>query len=148
MRIGLPLFSFMLWHLLSNLFCWSCRKRVQQRLALYQGVCPVYMDFSDDAEETFRRALDFLQVTFELFWVRNTSNKWHDKWWFELILKSSYGFPPLIPSGKLLHSRSVYGSIHAYNTLKMELCVKNLATGVCQWFLLYWPMEISIDSIN
>lgn len=45
--------------------CWTCRKRVQQRLALYQGVCPVYMEFSDDSEETFTRALDFLQVTLE-----------------------------------------------------------------------------------
>lgn len=52
-------------YLLITYFCWTCRKRVQQRLALYQGVTPVYMEFSDDSEETFRRALDFLQVTLE-----------------------------------------------------------------------------------
>ena len=39
-----------------------CSKRVQQRLALYQGVCPLYMKFSDDAEKTFSDALTFLQV--------------------------------------------------------------------------------------
>ncbi|RYR56080.1 hypothetical protein Ahy_A05g021885 isoform A [Arachis hypogaea] len=36
-------------------------KRVQQRLALYQGVCPIYMEFCDDSEATFRRALDLLK---------------------------------------------------------------------------------------
>lgn len=41
---------------------WSCRKRIHQRLALYQGVCPIYMEFSDDAEETFKNALSLLQV--------------------------------------------------------------------------------------
>jgi pyruvate kinase len=44
-----------------TIFAFTDEKRVQQRLALYQGVCPVYMEFSDDSEETFRRALDFLQ---------------------------------------------------------------------------------------
>lgn len=39
-----------------------CRKRVQQRLALYQGVCPIYMEFLDDAEATFSDALALLQV--------------------------------------------------------------------------------------
>lgn len=40
-----------------------CRERVKQRLALYQGVMPIYMPFSDDAEETFSRALKLLQVS-------------------------------------------------------------------------------------
>ncbi|CAL5185457.1 unnamed protein product [Lathyrus oleraceus] len=44
-----------------TIFAFTDEKRVQQRLALYQGVCPVYMEFSDDSEETFIRALDFLQ---------------------------------------------------------------------------------------
>lgn len=48
----------------STQFCWSCSKRVQQRLALYQGVCPIYMEFCDDSEATFSRALDLLQVMF------------------------------------------------------------------------------------
>ncbi|PWA59671.1 NAD-dependent epimerase/dehydratase [Artemisia annua] len=39
---------------------WS--KRIQQKLALYQGVCPIYMEFSDDAEETFETALSTLKV--------------------------------------------------------------------------------------
>ncbi|KAF9586897.1 hypothetical protein IFM89_039874 [Coptis chinensis] len=37
------------------------RERVRQRLALYQGVCPIYMNFSDDAEETFQNAVSVLQ---------------------------------------------------------------------------------------
>ncbi|PWA55198.1 terpenoid cyclases/protein prenyltransferase alpha-alpha toroid [Artemisia annua] len=41
------------------------RKRVQQKLALYQGVCPIYMEFSDDAEETFETALSTLKVVGE-----------------------------------------------------------------------------------
>ena len=39
-----------------------CRKKIQQRLALYQGVCPIYMEFSDDAEDTFTKALATLLV--------------------------------------------------------------------------------------
>lgn len=38
------------------------RERVKQRLALYHGVLPLYMQFSDDAEETFTQALDMLLV--------------------------------------------------------------------------------------
>ena len=38
------------------------RERIKQRLALYQGVMPIYMQFSDDAEETFARALELLLV--------------------------------------------------------------------------------------
>ncbi|CAI9282479.1 unnamed protein product [Lactuca saligna] len=36
-------------------------KRVQQKLALYQGVCPIYMEFSDDSEKTFADALSLLK---------------------------------------------------------------------------------------
>ncbi|KAL5128632.1 Tyrosine decarboxylase 1 [Glycine soja] len=32
------------------------------RLALYQGVCPIYMEFCDDSEATFRRAFNLLQL--------------------------------------------------------------------------------------
>ena len=39
-----------------------CRERVMQRLALYQGVIPIHMQFSDDAEETFTRAISSLLV--------------------------------------------------------------------------------------
>ena len=38
------------------------RERIKQRLALYQGAMPIYMQFSDDAEETFARALKLLLV--------------------------------------------------------------------------------------
>ena len=41
----------------------TCRERVRQRLALYQGVCPIYMEFLDDAEESFTAALAYLKVT-------------------------------------------------------------------------------------
>ncbi|WVY96975.1 hypothetical protein V8G54_029126 [Vigna mungo] len=44
-----------------TIFTFTDQKRTQQRLALYQGICPIYMKFSEDAEETFRRALDLLQ---------------------------------------------------------------------------------------
>ncbi|XP_040989562.1 pyruvate kinase isozyme G, chloroplastic isoform X1 [Juglans microcarpa x Juglans regia] len=36
------------------------RERIKQRLVLYHGVMPIYMQFSDDAEETFSRALKLL----------------------------------------------------------------------------------------
>ncbi|KAG8485904.1 hypothetical protein CXB51_020219 [Gossypium anomalum] len=44
-----------------TIFAFTNEKRIQQRLALYQGVCPIYMEFSDDAEETFKTALALLQ---------------------------------------------------------------------------------------
>ncbi|KAG8476335.1 hypothetical protein CXB51_033299 [Gossypium anomalum] len=44
-----------------TIFAFTNEKRIQQRLALYQGVCPIYMEFSDDAEETFKNALELLQ---------------------------------------------------------------------------------------
>lgn len=39
------------------------RERIKQRLALYRGVRPIYMQLSDDAEETFSRALKLLVVS-------------------------------------------------------------------------------------
>lgn len=45
------------------IFLLACRERVRQRLALYQGVCPIYLQFTDDAEKTFTEALSYLQVT-------------------------------------------------------------------------------------
>eukprot|EP00268_Persea_americana_P043104 TRINITY_DN4321_c0_g3_i1.p1 TRINITY_DN4321_c0_g3~~TRINITY_DN4321_c0_g3_i1.p1 ORF type:complete len:575 (+),score=119.59 TRINITY_DN4321_c0_g3_i1:323-2047(+) len=44
----------------STIFAFTNEERVKQRLALYHGVLPLYMQFSDDAEETFTRALDML----------------------------------------------------------------------------------------
>lgn len=44
-----------------TIFAFTNDKRVQQRLALYQGVCPLYLKFSDDAEETFSEALSLLK---------------------------------------------------------------------------------------
>ncbi|KAK7283585.1 hypothetical protein RIF29_13197 [Crotalaria pallida] len=44
-----------------TIFAFTDEKRVQQKLALYQGVCPIYMEFCDDSEATFTRALDLLQ---------------------------------------------------------------------------------------
>ncbi|KAK4436258.1 Plastidial pyruvate kinase [Sesamum alatum] len=44
-----------------TIFAFTNEKRVQQRLALYQGVCPIHMEFSADAEETFANALALLQ---------------------------------------------------------------------------------------
>ncbi|CAN6842529.1 unnamed protein product [Brassica oleracea] len=40
-----------------TVYAFTNEKKIQQRLALYQGVCPIYMEFSDDAEDTFTKAL-------------------------------------------------------------------------------------------
>ncbi|XP_024996224.1 pyruvate kinase isozyme G, chloroplastic-like isoform X1 [Cynara cardunculus var. scolymus] len=44
----------------STIFAFTNDKRLKQRLILYHGVMPIYMEFSDDAEETFERALGIL----------------------------------------------------------------------------------------
>ncbi|KAJ1296173.1 hypothetical protein BS78_01G279000 [Paspalum vaginatum] len=44
----------------STIFAFTNEERVKQRLALYQGVVPIRMQFSDDAEETFSRAISSL----------------------------------------------------------------------------------------
>uniref|UniRef100_A0A1D1Z5A4 Pyruvate kinase n=1 Tax=Anthurium amnicola TaxID=1678845 RepID=A0A1D1Z5A4_9ARAE len=44
-----------------TIFAFTNEERVRQRLALYQGVCPIYMQFSDGAEETFAYALSYLK---------------------------------------------------------------------------------------
>ncbi|RLN38993.1 pyruvate kinase isozyme G, chloroplastic [Panicum miliaceum] len=44
----------------STIFAFTNEERVKQRLALYQGVIPIHMQFSDDAEETFSRAISCL----------------------------------------------------------------------------------------
>ncbi|GMJ11024.1 plastidial pyruvate kinase 3 [Hibiscus trionum] len=44
----------------SSIFAFTNEERIKQKLALYQGVIPIYMQFSDDAEETFSRALKLL----------------------------------------------------------------------------------------
>ncbi|WVZ69395.1 hypothetical protein U9M48_018186 [Paspalum notatum var. saurae] len=45
-----------------TIFAFTDEERVRQRLALYQGVCPVLMKFSDDAEKTFGNALSYLLI--------------------------------------------------------------------------------------
>ncbi|KAJ0986237.1 hypothetical protein J5N97_004593 [Dioscorea zingiberensis] len=44
-----------------TIFAFTDEERVRQRLALYQGVCPINMQFSNDAEKTFADALSYLQ---------------------------------------------------------------------------------------
>nr|XP_010934992.1 pyruvate kinase isozyme G, chloroplastic isoform X1 [Elaeis guineensis] len=44
----------------STIFAFTNKERLKQRLALYHGVLPIYMQFSDDAEETFSRAISYL----------------------------------------------------------------------------------------
>nr|XP_017236181.1 PREDICTED: pyruvate kinase isozyme G, chloroplastic [Daucus carota subsp. sativus] len=44
----------------SIIFAFTNEPRVKQRLILYHGLMPIYMEFSDDAEETFSRALKLL----------------------------------------------------------------------------------------
>ncbi|KAG5020074.1 hypothetical protein JHK87_015929 [Glycine soja] len=42
---------------------WKKGARIKQRLALYHGIMSIYMQFSNDAEETFSRALKLLLVS-------------------------------------------------------------------------------------
>ena len=42
-------------------------KKVQSRLALHHGVRALYIDFTNDAEETFCNALSILQVPYLMF---------------------------------------------------------------------------------
>ncbi|KAH9302466.1 hypothetical protein KI387_014049, partial [Taxus chinensis] len=44
-----------------TIFAFTNEERVKQRLALYRGIKPIYLPFSDDAEETFSKALSLLQ---------------------------------------------------------------------------------------
>lgn len=44
----------------STIFAFTNEERIKQRLVLYHGVMPIYMQFSNDAEETFSRALELL----------------------------------------------------------------------------------------
>lgn len=44
----------------STIFAFTNSERLKQRLVLYHGVMPIFMKFSDDAEETFSRALRLL----------------------------------------------------------------------------------------
>lgn len=44
----------------STIFAFTNVERVKQRLALYHGVMPLYMEFTDDVEETFSQALNLL----------------------------------------------------------------------------------------
>ncbi|XP_077235261.1 pyruvate kinase isozyme G, chloroplastic-like isoform X2 [Tasmannia lanceolata] len=44
----------------TTIFAFTNEERVKQRLALYHGVLPIHMQFSDDAEETFSCAINLL----------------------------------------------------------------------------------------
>ncbi|XP_074573102.1 pyruvate kinase isozyme G, chloroplastic-like [Curcuma longa] len=44
----------------STIFAFTNNEIVKRRLSLYHGVTPIYMEFSNDAEETFSRAIKFL----------------------------------------------------------------------------------------
>ncbi|GER35426.1 pyruvate kinase [Striga asiatica] len=44
----------------STIFAFTNVKKVKQRLILYHGVMPIYMEFTDDVEETFSQALKLL----------------------------------------------------------------------------------------
>ncbi|XP_057773502.1 pyruvate kinase isozyme G, chloroplastic isoform X5 [Salvia miltiorrhiza] len=44
----------------STIFAFTNVERVKQRLALYHGAMPIYMEFTDDVEETFSQALKLL----------------------------------------------------------------------------------------
>ncbi|CAL5187726.1 unnamed protein product [Lathyrus oleraceus] len=44
----------------STIFAFTNEGRIKQRMGLYHGVLPIYMQFSNDSEETFARALKLL----------------------------------------------------------------------------------------
>ncbi|CAN1334026.1 Pyruvate kinase isozyme G, chloroplastic [Linum perenne] len=44
----------------ATIFAFTDDERIKQRLVLYQGVMPIYMKFTNDAEETFSRAVKLL----------------------------------------------------------------------------------------
>ncbi|KAF7828538.1 pyruvate kinase isozyme G, chloroplastic [Senna tora] len=44
----------------STIFAFTNEERIKQRLSLFRGVMPTYMQFSNDVEETFSRALKLL----------------------------------------------------------------------------------------
>lgn len=44
-----------------TIFAFTNEKRVQQRLSLYHGVQPIYITFSNSAEETFAKAMSLLK---------------------------------------------------------------------------------------
>ncbi|KAJ6840772.1 pyruvate kinase isozyme G, chloroplastic-like [Iris pallida] len=44
----------------STIFAFTNKEEIKKRLALYQGVLPIHMHLSDDAEETFSRAVNCL----------------------------------------------------------------------------------------
>ncbi|KAG8637844.1 pyruvate kinase isozyme G, chloroplastic [Manihot esculenta] len=44
----------------STIFAFTNEERIKQRLSMYRGVMPIYMQFSSDAEETFSRAITLL----------------------------------------------------------------------------------------
>ncbi|XP_062025996.1 pyruvate kinase isozyme G, chloroplastic [Rosa rugosa] len=46
----------------STIFAFTNEERIKQRLVLYHGVLPIYMQFSNDSEETFSRAIKLLVV--------------------------------------------------------------------------------------
>ncbi|AES94410.1 pyruvate kinase family protein [Medicago truncatula] len=46
----------------STIFAFTNEGRIKQRLGLYHSVMPIYMQFSNDAEETFARALKLLLI--------------------------------------------------------------------------------------
>lgn len=50
--------------ILTLIILFKTSERLKQRLVLYHGVMPIFMEFSDDAEDTFSRALRFLLVDF------------------------------------------------------------------------------------
>ncbi|XP_034216718.1 pyruvate kinase isozyme G, chloroplastic isoform X3 [Prunus dulcis] len=44
----------------STIFAFTNEERIKRRLVLYHGVVPIYMQFSNDSEETFSRAIKLL----------------------------------------------------------------------------------------
>ncbi|CAN6564837.1 unnamed protein product [Malus baccata var. baccata] len=44
-----------------TIFAFTNDKSIQRRLALYQGVCPIYMEFTEDSETSFCNALTVLK---------------------------------------------------------------------------------------
>lgn len=119
-----------------------CRERVKQRLALYHGVFPIYMEFSDDAEETFSRALSALVViTQNLILYAFGYSFWYPlvfHWIIWVIMPYLWLF---------LEARFIYFCNFAYcistSVLTMNLTYfKSVFSKMFLWHLVFWLMRM------
>jgi len=133
------------------------RERIKQRLVLYQGVKPIYMQFSDDAEETFSRALKLLLVSDSSISLVSTLGKaLHEINLFKYFpcfrIKVNWWKGSTLPLSKVEHNLS--GVENLLITYKFARSSPNfvMITGFClsSWTLFYLCLITSfvVPSVN